>query len=119
MKRRTFLVRVGGALVAVPASLRLVACGGGGGGGNPDGGGSSSFTVMNDDNAGHTHHFSVVCTDLTSGSSHTYTATGSGHTHQVTITSGDLAKVANGETVMITTTTPHMHIWVVDAGNQC
>lgn len=121
MKRRTFLIRVGGALVAVPAALKLTACGddGNGNGGTPDGGGGDSFTVMNQDDAGHSHTFSVECTDLSSQTEVTFTATGSGHSHSVTLTAQQLTMVAGGTTVMVNTTTPHNHTWVVSKGNSC
>jgi hypothetical protein len=123
MNRRSFILRVGGALVAVPAVLSLTACGDddGGGGGTPDANlGATSFQASTSDNSGHSHSITVQCSDL-SGNSATYTSTsGGGHTHSVTLDSTQLAAIANGDTVMVDTTDGgHAHTWAIAKGNAC
>lgn len=106
MKRRDFLVFVGGSLLAIPTVLRLTACGGS----DDDNGGAdaaqaTSF-VGSATSGGHPHMFTVNCADLTM-TSVTYTATGSGHTHSVTLTSTQLANLAAGMVVELATTDGH------------
>lgn len=117
MDRRRFLIRVGGALIAVPAVLQLTACGGngGGGGGNPDAStGASSFNISSTGST-HVHMITVVCVDLSSNGDVTYTSTvASGHTHDVTITVAQLGMIAGGTSVQIVTTSGgHMHTWTI------
>lgn len=116
MDRRRFLIRVGGALIAVPAVLQLTACGSdnGGGGGNPDAGNATSFTISSTGSS-HVHMLTVVCTDLASNGDVTYTSTvASGHTHDVTISVAQLGMIASGSSVQIVTTSGgHMHTWTI------
>ncbi len=116
MNRRRFLIRVGGALIAVPAVLQLTACGSdGGGGGNPDASsGATSFNVSST-GATHVHQITVVCVDLSANGDVTYTSTvASGHTHDVTITVAQLGMIAGGQSVQIVTTSSgHMHTWTI------
>ena len=58
MNRREVIFRVGGILLAIPASRVLMACGSDSGG-NPN---SLSFTSSNDHN--HTHTVSLLLTDI-------------------------------------------------------
>lgn len=121
MNRRSFILHVGGALVAVPAVLTLTACGDDGGGGDtPDANlGATSFQASTSDNSGHSHSITVQCSDL-SGNTATYTSTeGGGHTHSVTLDSTQLAAIADGETVMVDTTDLHPHTWAISKGNAC
>lgn len=115
MNRRSFLIRVGGTLVAVPTVLSAVACGGGddgGGGGGADAStGQTSFSVMNSDASGHSHQLVIQCSDL-SGSGVSYTATG-GHTHTVMISQSELGMISSGSSVTINTTDGHAHTWII------
>src|SRR5262245_23262473 len=79
MQRREFLVRLGGVLVAVPATLTAISCGGDD---DDDGGGATDFTITSD-GAAHTHKVTIKCTDLSSSSDVMYTSTtDAGHNHQ-------------------------------------
>lgn len=121
MNRRSFILRVGGAVIAVPAALTLTACGGDDdGGGTPDANlGATSFQASTSDNSGHSHSITVQCSDL-SGNSATYTSTeGGGHNHSVTLDATQLAAIANGDTVMVDTTDLHPHTWAISKGNAC
>jgi hypothetical protein len=121
MNRRSFILRVGGALVAVPTVLTLTSCGDDdGGGGNPDANlGATSFQASTSDNSGHVHSITVQCSDL-AGNSATYTSTeAAAHTHTVTLDSTQLAAIANGDTVMVDTNDTHAHTWAISKGNAC
>ncbi len=110
--RRTFLLRIGGTTLAVPAVLVMTACGGDGGG--PDAGGQSQFTVAST-GSDHVHQITIQCSELTAGNSVTYTSTtGGGHTHDVTLTGAELAMIGEGGTVTKTTTTTHTHTWTIN-----
>ena len=120
MKRREFCVRVGGSLLAIPAVLHVASCGGDDD--SPDAAGNTSFVGMNDDAAalGHTHTFTVLCSDL-GGNGATYMAEGPPHTHTIELTGADMAELAAGNTVMVGSTDgPHPHSWVVSKpANAC
>ena len=125
VRRRSFLLRLGGAVASAPVLLTMTGCvadgygdtpptsngtgGGGGGGGQqqtPD-----RFTVANADSSGHSHTFEIECTDQGTGNV-TYTA-GGGHTHQVALTEDQLDRVFAGETVTVNTSDGHAHTWSV------
>jgi hypothetical protein len=122
MRRRTFLIRLGGAIVAVPALLELAACdaevgdhepyagippaGGAGGGAT-----GQSFTAVNEDDSGHSHSFLVQCSHRGQGG-WVYTATGA-HSHQVRVSDDDLAAALVGQVVTLKTTDLHPHNWVL------
>lgn len=109
MDRRTFLVRLGGTLVAVPMVLEAVACGS-----SPTKATAKDrFDVPNSDNSGHSHTFTIKCTELNSTSSLAYTATGSGHTHSVPIDLAQLASIAAGNEITIPTNDSHAHTWII------
>jgi len=117
MKRRDFVIRVGGSLLAIPAVLHIAACGGGDDGDDvsgADAGGVDSFEGMNlaNDGSAHSHTFTVQCADLDSAGNVTVTAAGP-HAHTLTLTPAQLADLAAGTTVTFSTTTPHAHNWSV------
>lgn len=119
MNRRSFLIRVGGAVVAVPAVLQMTACGDDDGGA-ADAASTSSFTVSST-MSGHTHMITVQCSALTSSGDVTLTSTtAAGHTHQVTITAAQLATVAGGGSATVSTTDLHPHDWAISTpANAC
>jgi len=100
MNRREVIFRVGGILLAIPASRVLMACGSDSGG-NPS---SLSFTSSNDDN--HTHTVSLLLTDISAPPAAGKTETTSfdqSHNHTVTLTEADFASINAGNVVTKTT----------------
>ncbi|HUH05689.1 MAG TPA: hypothetical protein VML75_27030 [Kofleriaceae bacterium] len=120
MNRRSFMIRVGGVLVAVPAVLQLTACGDDGGGGGADAAPVTSFAVSSA-GSDHTHMITVQCTDLSSTGDVTYTSSNAGgHTHSVVVPAADLATVLGGGSVTITTDEFHVHTWTISKpANAC
>jgi hypothetical protein len=107
------MIRVGGALVAVPAVLHMTACGDVGGGGGADAAPVTSFNVSSagDD---HVHMITLNCTDLNSSGDVTYTSTSANaHTHYVVVPAADLATVLGGGSATVTTTDFHTHTWTI------
>jgi len=111
MNRREVLIRVGGLLLAIPASRLLMACG-------SDSGSSSSFhfTSSADPADGHTHTVDLAKADVTSppvGGRTETTSLDLAHTHTVTLTEADFQSIDAGNTVTKTTSedeTPgHVH----------
>ena len=110
MDRRTFLVRLGGTLVAVPMVLEAVSCGSS----STSATAKDRFDVPNSDASDHSHSFTIRCTDLSSTSAlPPYTATGSGHTHSVSVSLTQLASIAAGNEERIDTNDSHPHTWIV------
>ncbi len=110
MNRREVIFRIGGILLAIPASRILMACGSDSGG-NPN---SLSFTSSSDD--GHTHTASLLLTDISAppvGGATKTTSLDQSHTHTVSLTEADLDSIQAGNTVTKTTSedeTPgHVH----------
>ena len=100
MNRREVIFRVGGILLAIPASRILMACGSDSGG-NPN---SLSFTSSNDEN--HTHTVSLLLTDISTPPAAGVTKTTSlddAHTHTVSLTEADLESINAGNVVTKTT----------------
>ena len=120
MKRREFLLGVGGGLIAVPAVLSVTACGSGDDDDGDNAGrvdaatGPTSFEggTSGSDGSGHSHTFTVQRADL-SGNSATYTATGSGHSHTSTLDASQLSALSAGDLVSFDTTEVHPHSWEV------
>jgi len=97
MNRREVIFRVGGILLAIPASHFLTACG-------SDSGNSLTFTTSNDLN--HTHTVSLQQSDISAPPAAGVTKTTSfddSHTHTVSLTEADLASINAGNTVTKTT----------------
>ena len=113
MNRREVIFRIGGILLAIPASRVLMACGG-------DSGSSSlHFTSSNDLN--HTHTVDLSQADVSTPPAGGRTATTSfddSHTHTVTLTEANFQTINSGGSVTITTSedeTPgfiHTHTFV-------
>jgi hypothetical protein len=113
MDRRSFLVRIGGVMIAVPAAL-AVACGGDDD--NPDAiSGQTSFGITSDGTgAPHDHVLTVQCADLDNASNVTYQSSeASGHDHRVTLSPEQLTSIAAGTAVTVTITDGHTHTWVI------
>jgi len=110
MNRREVIFRVGGILLAIPASRVLMACGSDNGS-NPN---AFQFTSSLDD--GHTHTVELAKVDVSSppvGGRVETTSNNNAHTHTVTLTEADFASINAGNTVTKTTSedeTPgHVH----------
>ena len=114
MNRREVIIRVGGILLAIPASRVLMACGSGSSGGSGSGANSLQFTSSFNDS--HTHTVDLANADISSppaaGRTET-TSNNNAHTHTVTLTEADFASIEAGNTVTKTTSedeTPgHVH----------
>jgi hypothetical protein len=108
MNRREVIFRVGGLLLAIPASRVLSACGGDSGGGtNPQ---SLSFTSSTD--LGHTHTVSLQLTEISAPPTAGVTKTTSNdlaHTHMVSLNAAELDSINQGNTVTKTTTNDDAH----------
>jgi hypothetical protein len=101
LNRREVLIRVGGILLAIPASRLLMACGSENGGGASN---SLHFTSSND--LGHTHTVDLANADVSAppaGGRTETTSLDQSHTHTVTLTEADFASIDAGNTVTITT----------------
>ena len=112
MNRREVIIRVGGILLAIPASRVLMACGSGSGGGSSPT--TLHFNSSSDDN--HTHSVDLAKADISTppvGGRVETTSLDNAHTHTVTLTEADFASINAGNTVRITTSqdnTPgHVH----------
>ena len=117
MNRREVLIRVGGILLAIPASRFLMACG------SDSGASSLHFTSSNDLN--HTHTVDLASADVTTppaGGRTETTSNDDAHTHTVTLTEADFQTIGSGGTVTITTSedqTPgfvHTHTFLFKKG---
>ncbi len=109
MDRRSFLMRIGGTLVAVPVALVAVACGSDDA--EVDAANATQFSVTS--SGAHTHALTIICADL-QGTGVTYTSgSGGGHSHQVTLTAAQVGQLAAGELVTVAITTPHAHSWAI------
>ena len=107
MNRREVIFRVGGILLAIPASRVLMACG-------SDSGNSLQFTSSFND--GHTHTVDLAKADISTapvGGRTETTSNNNAHTHTVTLTEADFVSIDAGNTVTKTTSedeTPgHVH----------
>ena len=118
MDRRTFLVRLGGTLVAVPMVLEAVACG------------SSSptqtapgFPVVSTVTNSHTHSITLLCSELTAGNSVDYRSSSSGnHSHTVRLTGPELQTIQSGGQIdrdNLADATAHAHTWSIRKQSPC
>jgi hypothetical protein len=104
MERREVLVRIGGLLLALPASRVLLACG------TDGGGGTLTFTSSND--LDHTHTVAFQLTELSTPPASGVTKQTSrdlGHTHMVALTEAELASIHSGGSVTKTTSEDDGH----------
>lgn len=121
MRRRSFLVRLGG-MAATPLLFTLTGCAAddperppsrpGGGGDGTGEGDPTGFIIRNSDSS-HPHEFTMRCADE-GASAMNYVATGSGHTHDVELTEQDLIDVFEGRAVTKQTNDGHPHTWVIE-----
>lgn len=120
MNRRSFILRLGAAAVAVPTVLTLTSCGDDDGSSGPDANlAATSFQATNSDGSGHEHSITVQCSDL-AGTTATYESSETAaHRHMVTLDATQLSDIAAGNTVMVTTNDSHAHTWVIAKGNVC
>ena len=101
-------------MVGVPLLVKLTGCSGndgeildtGGSGGGPE----PAFRVSNLKTDDHQHEFIIVCADANVQQT-TYTATGSGHVHLITLTGEQISTIINGGTVSFETNDSHLHHW--------
>ena len=121
MRRRSFLVHLGGSLAATPLLFTLTGCASdeerapsrpGGGGGGTGENEPTGFVVRNSDSS-HPHEFTMRCADE-GASEMNYVATGSGHTHDVLLTEQDLIDVFEGRAVTKQTNDTHPHTWLIE-----
>jgi hypothetical protein len=109
MTRKQFL----GAMVGAAGAAVLAACGGddGGGGGGDDA--ATRSCTMNGTTvnigANHDHVVTVPKEDVIAGTEQTYTLTGGGHTHMITLTAAHFTMLQNNETVSVSSTSSGAH----------
>ena len=112
LNRREVIFRIGGILLAIPASRVLMACG------SDSGGDANSFRFTSSFDDGHTHTVDLAKADVSTppvGGRTETTSLDLSHTHTVTLTEADFASINAGNTVTKTTsedTTPgqiHTH----------
>ena len=113
MNRREVIIRVGGILLAIPASRVLMACGGGSGATSSN---SLQFTSSPGDIDNHIHTVDLAKADISAppaGGRTETTSLNANHTHTVTLTEADFASIDAGNVVTKTTSedeTPgHVH----------
>ena len=121
MRRRDFLVGVGGIVIAVPAVASLAGCSGYGGDDDDDVGvdadGAASCTDFGAGATGsaissnHGHALAVPAADVNAGVEKTYDIQGtSTHNHQVTITAAQFVSLQSGNSVSVVSTVDgHSH----------
>ncbi|HZJ55498.1 MAG TPA: hypothetical protein VFD38_15265 [Myxococcaceae bacterium] len=106
MNRREVIFRIGGLLLALPASRLLMACGG------DNGTDPNSLRFISSSDLGHTHFFTLQLTEITTppvaGISR-MTSNDLSHTHTVTLTEADLDSINAGNTVTVTTSNDDNH----------
>ena len=111
MERKQFLIHVTGAMGLIPLVITQIGCD------DPyasrdssSTGDPNSFTVTSSNDAGHTHNISILLADVDTppGSGKTITSDGS-HTHTVTLSKGDFESLANGQTVLETSSNSGGH----------
>jgi hypothetical protein len=126
LTRRQLLTRGTTVLLLVP----IAGCMSGGSSPStpPPGPACSGTDVLSSSDASHTHTVCVLNTDMTSppAAGVTYTTSSDGgHTHQVTLSMANLAALAGGQTIMVTSTndvdpvngTAHTHKFAITKGN--
>ena len=114
MNRRSFLMRIGGVMVAAPTALYATSCGGGSFAEDFDASlGRTSFQVTNFDNAGHTHSFTIQCAELSNQNGMMYTAVNDTHDHTISLSGGQLATIMSGTPVVISFTDGHAHTFTI------
>jgi hypothetical protein len=119
MNRREFIIRVGVALIALPAAFSFESCGGGGGGDATPAAPAPGFDIASSpDNTGHSHLVRILDADLAAppAGGVIYTSTGS-HTHTVPLTQQQLTDINNGLSVTVISSLggapAHTHTWTI------
>jgi hypothetical protein len=108
MNRREVIFRIGGLLLALPASRVLLACGGDSGGGTDP----NSLRFISSSDLGHTHFFFLEKNEITNPPTagiDRLTTNDLAHTHSVTLTEADLDNINAGQTITITTSNDDNH----------
>ena len=106
MNRREVIFRVGGLLLALPASRVLMACGG------SDGGTSGDLRFISSSDLGHTHFFFLQMTEITNPPTagiDRLTTNDLSHTHTVRLSEADLDNINAGMSITITTSNDDAH----------
>lgn len=90
-------------------------------GGNDAGACGGALLVQGSNYGTDPHDLAIPLADLELGVTKTYTTTGNGHTHDVTLTEADFAALRNGETVKkyvcYTLATSTDHEWVISCAD--
>lgn len=104
MKRREFIIRIGGATLAAPIVAKLIACGDDDG--NGDGGMTGGNVCMRFEIGGAADghvRTDITAADLASSADKTFTLSGGAHTHEFTITAAQLGMLMSGQDVTVDT----------------
>jgi hypothetical protein len=92
------------------------------GGGTTDTGGGTTDTDTTDTGCegeasgpsdSHGHNLTIPAADVAAGAPKSYATTGGSHDHTVDVSSADMAKLANCETLVLNSTDGHPHSWTV------
>jgi len=114
MERKTFLKRLGGAVLVTLPLMNLVSCSGS----DDSGGGNQGTTRDCLDNGArngnitqnHGHTLTVPKSDIEAGTQKTYTIQGSSqHTHNITISADDFATLRDNQQVVVNSTNNESH----------
>lgn len=106
MNRREVIFRIGGVLLAIPASRVLLACGG------DSGTAPDSLRFISSSDLGHTHFVTLQLTEIATPPAvgvDKQTSNDLGHTHMVSLTAAELDSINQGATVTKTTTNDDNH----------
>ncbi|MCG8422287.1 MAG: hypothetical protein MJE77_30565 [Proteobacteria bacterium] len=112
MKRRDFLLRVGGIALATPIMANLAACDDDEDGDTPDAAAKTCNSVGTEigNNSIDNHQLTVPAADVTAGVQKEYTLTlGAGHTHRLTVTSANFQTLLNDGMIQLTSTNDDSH----------
>jgi hypothetical protein len=61
----------------------------------------------------HGHKVTIPAADVAAGAAKSYSTTGGSHDHTINVSASDMAKLANCETVVISSADGHSHTWTV------
>lgn len=123
MKRREFIVRIGGVALAAPFAIQAIGCGDDGGddgGGNIDANNSgnlqdcTTFDIRGPDD-GHVMT-TISVADIQAAEDKTYMLTGGQHTHMFTITAAQFGELAAGNDIEVESTRDVNHVHPMTIG---